>query len=255
MIKNEKTFHFLCSSPRSGSTLLSSIINKSKQIQVSANSIVPFIIADLSDLKLKETFKNFPYHFGIDNIAYNVFDLYYAKVNVPNILDQSTWGTPFNLDFLKQKFKTRKFIVLLRPVLECLASFVKVEKPIDVVERCESLMDKHGPIGKHLWSVENLIKEKEECLFIEYKDLVNRPHEIVENIFQFLNLKKEKLDINNITQFTFDGVNYNDDVLGSPLHTIKTNVIEKSNYKIEDYLPKEIIKKYEHIDIRPTWIR
>lgn len=254
-MKNEKNFHFFCALPRSGSTLLASILNQSKQIQVSANSIVPFIIADLSDLKLQEVFKNFPYHFGIDNVAYNVFDLYYAKVAAPHILDKSVWGTPFNLNYLQQRFKKRKFIVLVRPILECLASFIKIEKPSDLELRCENLMNKDGMIGKHLWSIKNLLKAGEECLIIDYKDLVSQPKKIINKIFQFLNLKEEQIDINNLTQFKFDNVSYDDSVLPVPLHFIKTNVIEKTNYKIEDYLPKEIIKKYEHIDIRSTWIR
>lgn len=251
----QKQFCFFCALPRSGSTLLSSLLNQTNQIKVSANSIVTNIIAFLSDLKLETSFKNFPYHKGIDNIAFNILNLYYYNINTKVVLDKSPWGTKFNLQFLQWLFQDRKFILLTRPILECLASFIKAEKPNNVLERCEQLMSKEGMIGKNLISIQNIINQKENYILISYEDLIKNTKKEIDKIFNFLNLEHEEINYNKIEQFNFDGVTYNDSVLFSDLHTIKTNAIEQTNYKIDDYLPKEIIKKYEHIDIRSTWIR
>lgn len=249
LIKN-KNFYFLSSLPRSGNTLLASILNQSKNIQISANSILPEILSGLSNLKHTIGFKNFPYHKGIDNIAFNVFNLYYNNLNVPNIVDNSSWGTPSNLLYLKQLFANRKFIILTRPVLECLASFIRVEKPINVEKRCDELMDKNtGRLGKSVWSIQNLIQEKETYLHISYNNLIDNPKLEIEKIYNFLNIEKENLKFDNLNQFSFDGTYYDDSHTYGPLHTIRLDKVEKLNYKLEDYLPTSIIKKYKGITI------
>jgi len=42
-----KEYYFLCSLPRAGNTLLGSILNQSKDIKLTANSILPEIIYQL----------------------------------------------------------------------------------------------------------------------------------------------------------------------------------------------------------------
>ena len=250
MIKN-KNFYFLCSLPRAGNTLLGSLLNQNKKLNLSANTILTDIIWELEKLKNTKTFQNFPYHKGIDNIKNNIFNLYYQNVNAENILDNGAWGTPVNLHLLKTLFPKRKFIVLVRPILECLASFIKVEKPKNIVERCDLLMSQTnlGRIGKSLWSIKNLIKENENYIRIEYKDLILNTKETIKKIYDFLEIDFIDLNLTNFNQFNFDGVKYNDSILYGPLHRLRTNKIKLATYKIEDYLPKEIIKRYGHIEI------
>ena len=48
----------------------------------------------------------------------------------------------------------------------------------------------------------------------------------------------------NVEQFNYNGVQYDDSVFESPnLHKIRSD-IKKEDYDIEKYLPKEIIKRY-----------
>jgi hypothetical protein len=78
-----KQISFLCALPRTGATFLSSIINQSKQIQVTANSVVTRnIVSYFYKIKNFSEFLNFPYHLGIDNVLINVFNNYYAHVNI-----------------------------------------------------------------------------------------------------------------------------------------------------------------------------
>lgn len=250
MIKN-KNFYFLCSLPRAGNTILGSLLNQTNNLKLSANSILPDMLWLLDDFKNNHTFKNFPYTKGLDNVKNNIFNLYYKDVDVENILDNGAWGTPGNLNLLKQMFPKRKFIILVRPVLECLASFIKIEKPKNIIERCETLMSKtrFGRIAKSIWSIENLIKEKEEYIKIEYKDLILRTEDTIKKIYNFLEIKFNGINLNNLEQFNFDGTRYDDSVAYGPLHTVRTNKLELSEYEIENYLPKEIIEKYKGIKI------
>ena len=249
-----KHFYFLCALPRTGATFLSSIINQSKQIQVTANSVVPDILLQVFNIKKSNEFLNFPYHLGIDNVLINVFNNYFQNINCKSILDKGPWGTPFNLEMLKFIFEERKFVILVRPVLECLASLVKAKNNNQSLEDyCNSIMDKNrGILGKNIWSIQNILDKGEKHLIISYDDILKDTQKQIDNIFDFLNIEKETFKLNNFDQFSFDNLRYDDEKTSGDYHTIRTDKIIKRNYNIEDYLPKEIIKKYEHIDIWTT---
>ena len=244
-----KKYYFLCSLPRAGNTLLGSILNQSKDIRLTANSILPEIIYQLHLIKKDQLFTNFPDYKSYDSVINNVFNNYYQEWNVNNIISRGTWGTPANLQLLKSIIKKPKFIILYRPVLECLASFIKIEKPLDVELRCNQLLEKEDIIGKSLWSIKNIIKNKEDHIVINYKDLVNNTNDTLKKIFNYLKVNFENIDINNIKQFSTNSISYDDSVLPFNLHTIRTNKIEFNKYDIKDYLPLNIIKQYSNLDI------
>lgn len=240
-----KQYYFFCSLPRSGSTYLSSVLNQSKQIQVSANSILPDILFQLDSMKQTEHFLNFPYHQGIDNLINNCFSTYYQNINTKCILDKSVWGTPYNLNLLKKIFKERKFLILTRPLVDCLASFIKIEKPKNVSKRCSELMNKeHGVFGKSIWSITNLIHNKENYLKINYHHLLENADDQIKNIFNFFDLQHESLNTTNIKSFNFADTEYNDNILKGNFHELK-----KSEYKPSDFLPRKIIEEYKNIII------
>jgi hypothetical protein len=244
-----KAYYFLCSLPRAGNTLLGSILNQSKNIRLTANSILPEIIYQLYLIKQDQLFTNFPDHNSYNNIIKNIFNNYYKDWNVNNIITRGTWGTPANVHLLKSIIKKPKFIILYRPVLECLASFIKIEKPLDIELRCNQLLNKEDIIGKSLWSIKNIIHNKEDHIVINYNDLVNNMNDTIKKIFNYLEVEFEDIDTNNIKQFSANSISYDDSVLPFNLHTIRTNKIEFNKYNIEDYLPPNIIKDYSNLDI------
>jgi hypothetical protein len=244
-----KKYYFLCSLPRAGNTLLGSILNQSKNIRLTANTIIADVLYQLSLLKNYQIYKNFPDEKSFNNIIKNVFNNYYKNWKCKFIINRGPWGTPVNLKILKSIIKKPKFIIIYRPVLECLASFIKIEKSIDIELRCRELMDNNGMIGKSLWSVKNIIKEKEDYIIINYKDLVNNTNDTLKKIFNYLEVEFEDIDTNNLKQFSINGISYDDSVLSFNLHTIRTNKIEFDKYDIKDYLPSNIIKKYSNLDI------
>jgi hypothetical protein len=161
-----KEYYFLSGLPRAGNTLLGSIINQSKHVKLTANTVLADVLYQLQLIKNIEIYKNFPDEQSLNNIIKNVFNNYYENWKVDNIIDRGPWGTPANLEILKSIIAKPKFIILYRPVLECLASFIKIEKPTNVEERCHQLMSEEGVIGKYLWSIKNIIKEKENHIII-----------------------------------------------------------------------------------------
>ena len=68
---------WLVAMPRSGNTLLGSLMNQNPDIGVTANSITLEIIKDLFLLKQTDVFKNYPDEKSLDNVMNVVFDNYY----------------------------------------------------------------------------------------------------------------------------------------------------------------------------------
>ena len=244
-----KKYYFLSGLPRSGNTLLGSIINQNPYLNLTANTILTDAIYQLSLLKEYQIYKNFPDENSLNNIIKNIFNLYYKDWKANHIIDRGVWGTPGNLILLKSIIKKPKFIILYRPVLECLASFIKIEKPTNVQERCEYLMGKDGMIGKSLLSIKNIIKEKEDYIIINYLDLIKKTSNEINKIYKFLNIDNFNHKFTNFNEFSTNNIKYNDSVLNAPLHKIRTNKIKINKYKIKDYLPANIIKNYSNLDI------
>jgi hypothetical protein len=244
-----KEYYFLSSLPRAGNTLLGSIINQSKSVKLTANTILADVLYQLQLIKDIEIYKNFPDEKSLDNIIKNVFNNYYQKWNIDNIIDRGVWGTPCNLKLLKLIIKKPKFIILYRPVLECLASFIKIEKPINLEARCHQLMSDDGMIGKSLWSIKNIIKEKENHIIIHYKDFIKNPNKQIKKIFNYLEISFTDFNLSNLKQFSINNVNYNDSIYKAPLHTIRTDKIKLNKYSVKNYLPASIIKQYSNLDI------
>jgi sulfotransferase len=245
----KKNFYFLCGLPRSGNTLLGAILNQNTKINLTSNTILTDVIYQIVLLRNGQIYNNFPDEQSLNNIIKNIFNNYYKDWKAKFIIDRGVWGTPDNLKLLKSIIKKPKFIILYRPVLECLASFIKIEKPVNVEARCRELMDNHGMIGKGLWSIKNLIKEKEDCLIINYYNLVSNPLNQINKIYSYLNIDSFEHKLKNFNSFSANNIKYNDSVLTAPLHTIRTNKMKLNKYKIEDYLPTNVIKQYSNLDI------
>jgi hypothetical protein len=244
-----KAYYFLTGLPRSGNTLLGSIINQNNKISLTANTILTDVLYQLHLLTDSEILRNFPDKKSFNNIIKNVFDNYYKNWKAEFIIDRGLWGTPANLELLKSIIKKPKFIILYRPVLECLASFIKIEKPINVESRCHQLMDSNGMIGKSLWSIKNIIKEKEDYIRVNYTDLINKPLDQTNKIYKFLKIDNYNHVFKNFKEFSVNNIKYDDSVLNAPLHKIRTDKIKLNKYSVKDYLPANIIKQYSNLDI------
>ena len=244
-----KDYSFFCGMPRAGSTLLSSLINQNPKICLTANSVLPDILFQILNIKHQDLFKNFPDEKSIENVNQNVFNNYYKDWKASTIIDKGPWGTPGNLMALKNNFKKPKFIILYRPVLECLASFVRMDKPKDINNYCDIRMNVNGRIGKELWSIKNLIETKQNCHILTYKKLVKNPNLEIKKICKFLKIDFVKVNTKKIKQLKINGVSYDDRHLASPLHKIRTGPMKITPLNIKKILNKNIIKKYSKLDV------
>ena len=110
-----KQMFFLHGLPRTGNTLLGSILNQNPKIAVTANSPCADMLGEMYMLKHTDIFKNFPDHKSFDNVAKSLFKNYYKDWSADYIIDRAPWGYPINLKFLKevQKDIVQSFITNL----------------------------------------------------------------------------------------------------------------------------------------------
>ena len=245
-MKNKKKFYFLCGLPRCGNTIFASLLNQNKNICVTANSIIPTIFNNIKPIYNNKEFLTFPNYISLNNIVKNLFKNYYDNFNAQIIIDRGPWGTPANLEFLKAMNMNSKFIILKRPILEILASFIKIENCKNVENRCDELMSNEGMLGKYYISYKNLIKT-ENVLTIDYDDLCVNTENIVKKIYKFLNIKKFNHTFCNLKQLKINNINYDDSVWLGNYHNIRTDKIKKINININDFLNNSVINKYKHL--------
>ena len=255
--KNKKLF-FLVALPRSGNTLFASIINQNPNIVCTANSITLEIMKDLFLLKETDVFLNYPDHRSLDNVLDSVYDNYYKDWPQEYIIDRGPVLAKGNFELIKKHFKRPfKCIVLLRDLMDVLASFMKwyTENPDAFPnrfnlknddEKLSTFMSKEGGIAKELEAIKNAYNYPEICHFVKYDDLVAKPQEEIQKIYKFLEIPFFEHQFKDLKQININGMGYDDRIVGQDMHTIRSDIRKKYNPYIEK-IPERIKQKYGHI--------
>jgi hypothetical protein len=269
-----KKLVFLSGFQRSGSTLLSSLLNQHPDVFVSNQSPMiemTYILQEafyvdetvLSEYRIAQYL----------NVIRNVPKSYYHDINKPIVVDKNRgWGTTYNLEIAR--FLTRDNVKILfpyRPVLEILASWItlcnkypdtniidsdmKNDKsflpqyylPLDDA-RCEYIMKSNGVMSKSFFAFEQAKLPENKSIFhlIKYDDIVNDTLNVLKNIETYFEISHHKynLDSVNINE------KYNDErAWGIPtLHEVRP-VIKKTSKKPEDVLSTYICEKYKNLPL------
>lgn len=247
--------------------MFASIMNQNPEIAVTGNSILPNTLWHVQNMKIEEEFTNFPDYDSLNDVIRNIIPNYYSNWKQKYIIDRSSWGLMDYFSLIQRYVQNEiKVIVLVRDVLEVLASFVKFsnENPefflnkvgINEEQKCDFLMRNNGKgeIGQvygQLSGIMNLIRDhnKQFIHIVEYNDLVNDTKNTINGVYNFLNIPLFKHRYINFDQLELNGIKYEDEILGGNLHTIETDKINKRNYKVTDILPENVIEKYKGLNI------
>lgn len=230
--------------PRAGNTLLGSLINQTNFIKVTPNSVAVEMVHRIMCLNETEIYKNFPDKQGLIDAARSALFSYYEHYYCSYVLDRGDWGKPGNLQYLKDLNIPRKFVILYRPVFECLASTLKAMNKFDE-KLCDDLMSTKLNLGNYIWSIENIIKSNEDYVIVTYDQLVNNPQQTIDIIFDFIEAPRYNIDLKNIDQFAVNNLSYFDDDV--PWHIIRTNKIEKNQYDYMSIIPTNTKEKYKNV--------
>jgi len=265
-----KKIFFMSGFPRSGNTLLTSILNQNKKIKATAHSVLPDVINNLDKLKRGPIYNNFKDEKSLDNLIEKTFTNYYSDWDCDYIIERGDWITPRNLNLLHRYFKHNeiKIVVLVRDILDIIGSYLFVCKrnpeffinlnyesrdKSEMVysyleEKADMIMDKDSYVYAMLYSVKYLLKSNfKNYIFVEYNDLVNSPKDTLKKIYNFYEIEEYKHDFNNIKQFEVNGISYDDTMHGAEIHTLQEGDIKRREYQIE--VPQRIVDKYRNLEI------
>jgi sulfotransferase len=242
MIKN---FIALSGLPRTGSTLLSSILSQNPKIHAEGNSAVCQLMWDMQCSIYKtcseQLIASNRLNTGIELIK-NIPHIYYKDVKALNVIDKCrSWTLPDNMAMLNKYFEHKpKVLVLERPLIEIVKSFVALRQVNNYQGDPEKgLLDTWSePIMRSYegvkWAKAN---NNGEFLFIQYDDLLHNTKGVIENIYKFCELEYFEHYFNNIVNKHPE----NDKVYGMiGQHDIRP-IINKRDLDVK--LSKEIIAK------------
>ena len=256
--QNKKLF-FLVAQPRSGNTLFTSIINQNPEIACTPNSITLEIMKDLHLLKETDVFQNFQDHRSLDNVLDSVYVNYYRDWPQKYIIDRGPVMTKGNFALMQKYFKKPfKCVVLLRDLMDVLASFMKwyTENPDafpnrynlkNDEEKLLKIMNKDGAVVKDLNAINNAFKHPDICHFVKFDDLMTNPTEELQKIYKFLEEPYYPHYFENLKDININGIEYDDTVVGKNMHKLHTGKIEKIYNPYIEKIPQSIKEKYGHI--------
>ena len=129
-----------------------------------------------------------------------MIDAFYEDTDKPVVIDKGRgWPIPIIMGAMTQVLgHAPKIVATVRPVPDCMASFVRVANPEDLDEFMYS-----GQLADHLKaayiSLQQGYEAMPECfLFVEYDNLLADPKKELDRIHEFLGLAPFEYDLSNI---------------------------------------------------------
>ena len=256
--------------PRSGSTLLRSILNQNPTIY--SGPISPSVeLLYYTDKYFQESemLLASPQPESCYNILSNIMDLFYEpilKKEGKSKVIEFNRAIPNNIERFRTYIKEDVRIVCpVRSIPEILASFISlihrnsdkisfvdqylIDKGIEVNDdnRCDYLMSDYGIVGQALFALAQSFRRNEQNVLkiVEYDDLVERTDEVMGEVYDFWGLEKyqhsyenleNKYPENDLFQYNLEG-----------MHTVG-RTIKKTCKKPEEVLSMIIIEKYSGME-------
>jgi sulfotransferase len=259
-----KTLYFLGGLPRSGSTLLGSILNQHPDIYVSPTSPLGDIVTDI-----EQSFNKVDQQFTFDRkvISYNVYKAvlanFYNHIPKSTILDKHRfWGK--NLDTVQMFLSNKpKIVATYRPIPEVLTSYISLiertkheDNFIDNHLRKDNLPITNNNRADYIWRyyvspsyesmVYGLTKYPEWVHLVEYNQLLSNPQEELNKIYEFLEITHQQNNFNEIENACGE---QKDEAWGlKDLHTIRPKLSKISQDPI-DVIGEENVKLYSKFNL------
>lgn len=254
-----KTFHFLSGLPRTGSTVLCSILNQNPKVYVTPTSPLLGLLNHNQDAfwQLEEVIAN-PNKEQLKNISHGMIQGAWAHRPEEIIIDKHRgWGK--NMDASTVVFgKEIKIVATVRDLPSIMASWLTLihKYPFNFDQ---NLIHKGLPptdenrMGE-MWF--NMVKDTMESvvmarktasnrlLLVDYDDFICDPKREVDRVVEFLELPHHEYDFNNIEEETSDDMK----AWGFPeLHKIRPQV-KKTSKDPKEILGQELYDRFVEIE-------
>ena len=257
-------FYFDCGLPRSGSTLLTALLNQNPQIHAGTLSPVFEVMYYTNDRLQGEQAQAFPKPEVFRRMVSNVITEYYSDRDEEVIVDKCrAW--PAHIDLIKEYITPDpKIICTVRHPLDILASFITLfhkDGGLNFIDkamlkqgmfitddaRCHFMMNPGGIVWESMNALATAFRQNQTQYihFIQYDDLVSDPKRVMQGIHSYLRLKPFEYDFENIVQKDREK---DKEVYGLPtMHEVRQKVEKKSKHYSE-VLSEEVINKYKNMD-------
>jgi sulfotransferase len=235
---------FLSGLPRTGSTLLTSILSQNKHIHTQGVSALCQVMWDLqvSCWNMENVIDNPE---TTDRLLKSIPSVFYNNIN-KHIIDKGrSWTLPANLELIDRYItKSPKIIVMLRPIVEIVKSSVFIKKMNGWNNPEEGLLDDGSePIMRSFDGIKHAKSiDSGQFLYLWYDDLVNNPKQTINKVYDFCGWEKFNHQFDNIKNLTPE----RDDLLGLlGLHDIRPKLERR---KIDIKLSDELYEKAIQLD-------
>ena len=256
-MKDDKIIHFISGLPRSGSTLLSALLNQNPRFQAGMSGPVAGIVgALLENMSGKNEYSVFIDDTQRERIVRSVIDDYYANSEANVIFDTSrAWCARMSL--INTLYPESKVIACVRHmpwIIDSIERIVQrnVFQPSSifnylsggtVYSRAEGVAAGDGMVGYAY----NALKEAyfggyatNRLMLVQYESLVKDPQKTLSAVYDFIGQPLYKHDFNHIE---FD-VSEFDKKAGTPgLHEVRRKVDLNERATV---LPPDLFKRFEN---------
>lgn len=252
-----KTYHFISGLPRSGSTLLSSILRQNPRFHTSITDPLANLVKGI--IESSQEGPGMKVEVPVErrrNIVKYAIDGYYADVDKPVCFNTNRAWTLLT-GVVKDLYPESKIIVCVRDIKWVLDSFEIAHRrnPLStntvtgglggtVYTRMDALMTETGIVGFPYIGIKQAItsNEKNMLMLIEYDQLCKQPEMIIKSLYSFINEPYFQHDFNNV-EASWDEY---DSEIGIKLHDVRKKVEYKPR---ETILPPDIIQKFSNMEV------
>ena len=234
-----KKLNFLAGIPRSGSTLLTSLLNQRPDTYASNTSNLADMLVAFEKLWQTNVTSATAKTDGLKKEeCVEVLKQYrYGKTDRPIIFDKSRgWPDPRIIELMMRNQDEVKIVATVRPINECLASVYRLVRPSEDAEYIDGKEKLIEELSHYIIECYSLLKNgyeeyPDKILFVEYSDLVNQTQSQMDRISDFIGEEKFVHDLENIPPSTEQ-----DEIWGiKDLHHIRPVVGQRK------YSPKELL--------------
>ncbi len=251
--------------PRSGSTLLTALLNQNPEIHASTNSPLLDTIHYTEEYLLynSEQYKATPNPEGAHKVLSSIPYNYYFNTPQDIIIDKSR-GWVNQIKHIQDYITTEpKIICPVRNIQDILSSFLNLicnSKTTSFIDenliwnnieisndnRCDYLMSSQGIIGQSYNALLECFRKgnNQYLLLIDYDDLVRNPQQELNRIYEFIGLSSYFHSFENVSTKQDE----NDNVYKlENMHSVR-DTVEKIHRDNTKYLSENIMNKYNHME-------
>lgn len=252
-----KKYHFITGLPRSGSTLLSSILKQNPRFHASITDPLATMVKGV--IETSQDGPGMKTEVPIErrkNIVKALFEGYYQDVDKEVIFNTNRAWTLLTPQ-MKDLYPESRMIVCVRDINWILDSFETAHRknPMSintatgglsgtVYSRVEGLMEEKGIVGFPYIGIKQAItgNEKNMLLLVEYDQLCKTPKDIMQAVYQFIDEPYYEHDFNNVEN-NWDEY---DAEIGIKLHQVRKQVQFIPRKSI---LPPDIQQKFANMEV------